>query len=518
MQVLRGKNRRHLALMINSKTHVLPFSICALILFCHLSFGVCHPLLFAEDIKYPNVAGAFYPGNPQELSQLIDNFLAAANPQPIDGDIFALISPHAGYAFSGRVAAFGYRLVKNKPYKTVIVIGPSHHYGFGGISVYPGGTFRTPLGDLEIDSEFTRKLLDKDIKMFFQPRAFQEEHSIEVQLPFLQKVISGFKIVPLVVGDCSFSECQRLARLIKDAIGNRKDILVVASTDMYHGYNYQEAGIVDDLTLSYMRSMQPEVLYQKLSEGKAQLCGGLPVVITQLLAKELGHNKLIVLEYMNSAAVTGQKISGVWTVGYSSCVIDEEEACLPAGREEAMLNNTQRSKLLEIARSSIEYYLKTGKKVELAENDPVLIKEMGTFVTLHAHGELRGCIGNIIGDKPLYLNVSDMAVEAAVRDPRFPPVGLAELKDIEMEVSVLTPLEKVNSPDQIQLGKHGVLVRRGSRSGVFLPQVATETGWSKEEFLANLCAHKAGLAPDAWKDKATDLFIFSAEVFSEKEY
>jgi len=183
---------------------------------------------FAQDIKYPNVAGTFYPDNPQELSQLIDNFLKSANPEPVEGNIFALISPHAGYDFSGSTAAWGYKLIKGRAYKTIVVIGPSHYYGFKGASIYPEGIFHTPLGDLEIDKEFTQKLLNKDSEIFFEPRAFEKEHSVEVQLPFLQKVLPDFKIIPIVMGDCSFSTCQKLASLIQQAIGQRQDVLVVA--------------------------------------------------------------------------------------------------------------------------------------------------------------------------------------------------------------------------------------------------------------------------------------------------
>ena len=183
-----------------------------------------------------------------------------------------------------------------------------------------------------------------------------------------------------------------------------------------------------------------------------------------------------------------------------------------------MLSKDQRKKLLNIARKSIETYLKTGEKIKIKESDPILSEELGSFVTLHEAGQLRGCIGNMVGNQPLYLTVRDMAVEAATGDPRFSPVKFTELKNIEIEISVLSVLEKVDSSDKIELGKHGVILRRGFNSGVFLPQVATETGWTKEEFLSNLCAHKAGLEPNAWKDKSTEIFIFTAEVFSEKEY
>lgn len=180
-----------------------------------------------------------------------------------------------------------------------------------------------------------------------------------------------------------------------------------------------------------------------------------------------------------------------------------------------MLNKKQRKELLEIARKSIEAYLKTGRKTETSESDPVLLEKMGVFVTLKEKGQLRGCIGNIIAREPLYIAVRDMAIEAAVSDPRFARLETQELKNIEIEISVLSPLEKIDSADKIKLGTHGVLIRKGFDSGVFLPQVAQETGWSKEKFLSCLCFHKAGLKADAWKDKTSDMYIFTAEVFSE---
>ena len=183
--------------------------------------------------------------------------------------------------------------------------------------------------------------------------------------------------------------------------------------------------------------------------------------------------------------------------------------------KEAMLSENQKTRLLEIARKSIDNYLSTGKKLQLSEDDPDLLERCGAFVTLNKNNQLCGCIGNIIGSQPLYLTIRDMAVEAAVNDPRFTPLTKKELADVKIEISVLSPLQKVNNPDLIQMGKHGVLIRRGYQSGVFLPQVATETGWSREEFLSNLCAHKAGLAPLDWKDPSTELYIFTATVFGD---
>ena len=182
-----------------------------------------------------------------------------------------------------------------------------------------------------------------------------------------------------------------------------------------------------------------------------------------------------------------------------------------------MLNIQQRKKLLKIARESLQSYLQTGKKLQVRETDPVLNQKTGAFVTLHKNGELRGCIGSLAGSQALYLTVLDMAIEAGTDDPRFPALNLSELKDLQIEISVLSALERIDSAEKLELGRHGVLVKSGIRSGVFLPQVAAETGWSKEEFLNYLCAQTAGLPADAWKDINTELYIFGAEVFSEEE-
>ncbi|MFA5345193.1 MAG: AmmeMemoRadiSam system protein B [Candidatus Omnitrophota bacterium] len=505
--------------MTNIKSRILTFVFCALVLFCALDFDICH-LSYAGDIKEPCVSGAFYPDDPKELSKVIEGYLDEANPENPGARIFALISPHAGYGYSGKVAAFGYKLIKDKPYKTVIILGTSHRYPFSGVSVYPNGAFRTPLGEIPVDNEFAQKLLNKDPEITFVPQAFREEHSVEVQLPFLQKTLpsffpeggsaSGGKIVPIVIGDASLSACQKLAVLLKEAIGEREDILIVVSTDMYHGYDYDEADKVDNLTNAAINQMDGEALYFGIRDEKMQLCGGFGAVTALILSKSLGHNKAILLKHTNSAEVTGNMKKGIWTVGYSSWAIDEP------GGEKAMFNETQKKKLLEIARAAIETYLKDAKLPQISETNPVFKKTMGAFVTLNKDGELRGCIGNLIGAKPLYLTVQEMAVEAATGDPRFSAVTLPELKNIEIEISVLSPMEKISDPGLIKLGVHGVLVRQGYRSGVFLPQVATETGWSKEEFMSSLCAHKAGLSPDAWKDKSTEIYIFTAEVFSEK--
>jgi len=495
-------------------------TLCLIPAFIFLFFLSC----FASSVKQPEFSGQFYPAQKEELSVMIDSFLDKALPSPVSGRIQMLISPHAGYGFSGPTAAFGYKLIRNQNYKTVIIIGTSHHKLFNGVALYGPGAFATSLGKIDVDTEFLKNITDKDPEVFVDNSAFANEHSVEVQLPFLQKVLTNFKIVPVVVGDCSLESCEKIALLFKEAIGQRKDILFVISSDLYHGYDFKEAEQVDKVTLDLITKMDYEGLYYGLRDGNAQACGGFSIVIALYLAKELGSSELAVLNHTNSAVVTGDLTKGNWTVGYASCAVigtvsrddNELRGYALVGKGESMLSTQQKQKLLKIARDSIAAYLQTGKKVSVNESDPALNQKAGAFVTLNQHNQLRGCIGNLIGSQPLYLTVRDMAIEAAVDDPRFAALSLSELKDVEIEISVLSPLERVPSAEKIELGKHGVLVRRGNQSGVFLPQVATETGWSKEEFLNNLCAHKAGIAADAWKDKDTELYIFTADVFSEQ--
>ncbi|MDD5120781.1 MAG: AmmeMemoRadiSam system protein B [Candidatus Omnitrophica bacterium] len=482
-----------------------------------------YAICFAS-IKEPDFAGKFYPASKEELSRMIDGFLEKAEPVPAGGEVLMLISPHAGYGYSGPTAAFGYKLIRNKPYKTVIVLGTSHHKAFNGAAVYGQGSFLTSLGRISIDEEFVKSITEGNPEIFLDESAFKNEHSVEVQLPFLQKVLPNsylpdktgstgnyrWKIVPVIIGDCSLETCKHISGLLKNAIGERRDVLLVVSTDMYHGYDFKEAEKIDTFTLGLIEKMAYEELYYALRDGKASACGGFASVIALSLAKDIGCNKVEVLNQTNSALVTGNLTKGDWTVGYLSCAI-----AYPKG--ENMLNNQQKKELLKIARDSIATYLKTGKKLQVSQSDPLLNQKTGSFVTLNMHGNLRGCIGNLIGNAPLYLTVRDMAVEAAVGDLRFSALSLSELEETEIEISVLSALNRVVSADDIKLGMHGVLVRKGVHSGVFLPQVATETGWSKEEFLNNLCAHKAGLPADAWRDKNTELYVFTAEVFSEKE-
>jgi len=483
----------------------------ALTLFCAcvVVFSACSG--GAQEIKEPNVSGAFYPANPKTLSNQIESFLNKATIPEIEGDIIALISPHAGYIYSGSVAAYGYKAIKNRNYKTVVVIAPSHYYGFRGISVWPKGKFRTPLGDIEVDSKFASEIIKSIQSAQFIPEAFNKEHSLEVQLPFLQKVLGDFKIVPIIMGNPSLSNSQDLASVLVELVNKRKDVLIVASTDLSHYHPYAEANLMDKKTMYYLEKLDYNGLFSKCSVKETEMCGLGPTMAVLALAKEI-NTELKTLKYANSGDTSGDLSRGV--VGYVSAVVFKKDKKQEG--EEEMLSKEQKKALIIIARDSMENYVRSRKRISFSVDDHQLKRDQGAFVTLHKHGELRGCIGRVVSDSPLYQVVADMAVEAAVGDPRFPPVTQGELKDIEIEISAMSPLEEIKDVNKIEVGKHGIIIRRGFFSGLLLPQVATEYGWDRETFLDHTC-QKAGLPPGSWKDKATKILIFSAEVFSEKE-
>lgn len=479
-------------------------------------FSLSSPVLAIDETKPADLAGSWYPASGDELKTLLEGYLKDANPPQVDGDIFAIISPHAGYRFSGPVAAYGYKLAQQnsqgRDIRTVIVIGFSHRKPFKGISVYDRAGFATPLGEVMVDSELAAAIESKDGKILFYPAAFENENSVEMQIPFIQTVFPGSRIVPIAFGGQNYSDAVTLSDALAGALKGRKDFLIVASTDMSHYKAYENANDIDAHAASLISEMKTKELYDEAMLGISELCGIMPVTATMLAAQKLGFDKVKVLKYANSGDTYGDKAK---VVGYLSAVVYNSGV---AGEKDRMLLSAEQHKrLLQIARESLTSYVKDGKRTEFTDKDPGLNRSLGAFVTLHEKGELRGCIGNMIGQGPLYRTVADMAIEAATNDPRFAAVSPAELDKIDIEISVLSPMKKVSGPEEIKIPGHGVLVRRGYRSGVYLPQVATETGWNKEQFLTSLCAHKAGLAPDAWRDPATDMYVFSAEVFDERE-
>jgi len=474
----------------------------------------------AEDaVKKSDLAGLWYPSSKETLLSDLSRYLRSAEPDNVDGRILAIISPHAGYVYSAPVAAYGYKLARSDRIKSVIIVGFSHKRTFDGISIYDRGGFDTPIGRAYVDTELAAKIRAKSKRIAFYPEAFSGENSVEMQIPFIQYCFRNAKIVPIAFGTQLYYDADLVAGAIADAVRDRDDCLIIASSDLSHYHSYDESMLVDGRFIEMLNKMAPDEIFDDVKRGRSEACGILPVTTVLLAAKKLNYYGLKVLKHANSGDTAGDKTS---VVGYVSAVIYKKpevnkEQPAEGGATNMLLNKDQRKRLLDIARESITAYVRTGRGKALVETDAVLNRPLGVFVTIHEKGELRGCIGNMVAQGPLYKAVAAMSIEAATRDPRFTPVSAEELGNIDLEISVLSPLKRITDASQISIPGDGVLVRRGSRSGVYLPQVATDTGWTKEEFLTSLCAHKAGLPPDAWKDPSTELYTFTAEVFGEKE-
>jgi len=482
------------------------------------------------QVKKADLAGTWYPAGRLQLLAQLEEYLDKAEPPQVDGKIIALISPHAGYTYSGPIAAYGYKAVEGMEIDTVIVIGFSHRRYYDGIAVLDADAYQTPLGKIKINKDLTKRLIGRSDKIYASADAFNGENSVELQIPLIQTALKDFDIVLIAIGEQSLNNSRIIAGALAKELKGREKFLLVASTDMCHYLPYGEANKLDGNTVAIIEEFNPKKLYtESLLKDHRLMCGYGAVTATMLAAKSLGAGEVKVLKYANSGDTAGNREE---VVGYLSAAIyrgqrpkgvPSEVEGGPGARvqdkergEKPMLTKKQKDRLLGIARKTMETYIKKGKKLDYTEKDPLLNREMGAFVTLHRNGQLRGCIGNIIGSGPLYLTVRDMAIQSSTQDPRFSPVGPDELEKIDIEISVLSELEEIKDPNVIEVGKHGVLVRSGSRSGVYLPQVGTETGWNREEFMMSLCGNKAGLPPDAWKTGKCKIFIFTAEVFGEK--
>lgn len=468
------------------------------------------------EIREPAVAGAFYPSDPGVLKEQIGGFLDSVHEEKIKGKIIALISPHAGYMYSGQVAAFGYKLLEGSDFHKVIVIAPSHRAYFHGASVYNKTGYKTPLGVVHIDTDLCNGIITQTRMIDYHPQAHTEEHSLEVQIPFLQIVLEEFELVPIVMGNQDFDTCRILCEAIVKAIGDER-ILIVASSDLSHFHDYDKAVALDRIVLDHIDRFDARGLARDLEKRRCEACGGGPIITALLIAEKLGANKAKVLKYANSGDVTGDKTR---VVGYAAAVLYNNPGKAKAGKKvkrvgvDLGLNEEEKRTLLSIAKTVIERKARNQDLPKFDIKSDILMEKRGAFVTLHKHGELRGCIGNIHGSRPLHVTVEEMASAAAFDDPRFSPVTEKELKDLDIEISALTPLRKIDDVGEIEVGKHGIYIKKGLYSGLLLPQVATDHGWGRTMFLEQTC-RKAGLPKDAWKDKDTHIYIFSADIFSE---
>lgn len=271
-----------------------------------------------SDLRKAAVAGLFYPSDKRKLVGEVRSFLNEAQNRPLSGTLMAAVVPHAGYIYSGRIAAEIYRLSALQNFDSCLILGPNHR-GVGGqcSSIYEKGSFETPLGRLEIDYELAQAVLKHDALAVFNPLAHAAEHSIEVQIPFLQIVKPGIKIVPIVMSDYEYETCVRLAQAIQNAILEFPDkkVIILASTDFSHYHSYEKAVKMDSLAMNLIEEMNPEALFRRAESGEIELCGLGPAIVTVLIMKKWGHIQVQKIQYANSGDVTGDKSS---VVGYAA--------------------------------------------------------------------------------------------------------------------------------------------------------------------------------------------------------
>jgi AmmeMemoRadiSam system protein B/AmmeMemoRadiSam system protein A len=492
-----------------------------------------------EYVRPPAVAGSFYPGSPSELAKMLAGFFHAAPKPNLAGKPLAIIAPHAGYVYSGAIAARAYKILEGETLKTVIVISPSHTVYFKGVSVFGGKAYSTPLGDVPIDRELTDKIAASGGPIAFSNQGHsgygRAEHALEVQLPFLQVSLGKFSLVALVMGDQNPSICMALGKAIAKAVGKRDDVLIVASSDLSHFHDQSTASRLDSVIAGDVGQYDYEQLAEDLGDQKTEACGGGPIIAAMIAAKEMGANKAQVTGLGDSAPATGDKSN---VVGYLSAVIYKEEgkkayeiredqegtfedkssAHSDSGSAaEFGLSPGDKKTLLSIARQAIKSRLE-GKTLMFPKEIPsTLSQPLGAFVTLSESGDLRGCIGTFQPRNPLYEVVAEMARQAAFSDYRFPPIQPGELEHLDIEISVLTPMKRIYNPDSVEVGRDGLYVRRGQYSGVLLPQVPVEQRWDRTTFLDHTCL-KAGLPSSSWRNEQTELYVFQAEIFSERQF
>ncbi len=474
-----------------------------------------------DQIRQSILAGTWYPGSADALRRDIRTYLDAAEVQPVEGELKALLVPHAGYLYSGGVAAHAYKLLETQSFQRVLVLAPSHRAAFRGVSA--GGQskgYETPLGVVPLDEELVDELQSRTSLVNHHPQAETLEHSLEIQLPFLQTVLGPFKLTPLIMGEQSLAFCQDLAATIFELCRD-KHVLIVASTDLSHFHPYEEAQSLDRVILDKVEKFAPEELSQDLSLKRCEACGSGPMVTAMLAARKLGADRARVLRYANSGDVTGDRSE---VVGYmagalfkttpSSRPVKEEPSSSRNNHEgvDSGLSPEEKETLRQLAFQNIRSHClgvssPPGPRVTSRLEEP-----RGAFVSVHKGEELRGCIGVIEGVRPLHETVRKMATQAAFNDPRFDSLSPSELNEIQVEISVLSPLRKVEDVNEIQVGKHGLWVQKGTQTGVLLPHVATQQGWNRMEFLEWTC-RKAGMPSGAWKDSDTEIYVFTAETF-----
>lgn len=471
--------------------------------------------------RQPVAAGRFYSAHAEKLELEIEKMFLNAEKEikiklPSANDLLALIAPHAGYVYSGIVSASAFLQLKHlNPRKRIFLIGSSHHTDFNGASIYNVGNYLTPFGHVEVDKVLADNLIEQSPIIEFVQAAHAHEHGLEVMLPFIQYFWKNeFKIVPIVIATHRNDICKQLADLLMPYFNTQN--LFVFSTDLSHYPDYDNAVKIDKQTTQAILKADSQFFLEQINKHKSlnipnlatSICGWTSILTLLYIMEEQKNDNIHSILYQNSgdAKLYGEKDR---VVGYQSMAIYKNQK-----ENQFTLSEDEKQQLLALAKKSIKHYAESGTKLvpkpdEYSSNN--IIQKRGAFVSVYEKDELRGCIGRISTPASLFETIAELAVSATFFDTRFSPISKNLLDEIQIEISVLTPLKRISSPDEIILGKHGIYIKKGAHSGTFLPQVGERSDWTNEEFLGHCAKNKARIGWDGWKD--AELFTYEAIIF-----
>ncbi|MBI4800102.1 MAG: AmmeMemoRadiSam system protein B [Desulfarculus sp.] len=461
------------------------------------------------ETRPATLAGTWYPADPSVLAGSLEAFLRLGRGSRPEGKVVALVVPHAGHRYSGSVAGAAYALAQtlDPPPRAVIRVGPSHHFPLEKPSIWPSGSFDTPLGSIPVDQALAAELTRR-LGAGFRREADLREHSLEVQMPFLCSALPQASPVTVLTGRPDLQQARQLGAALA-AVARDRPVLLVASTDLSHFHPRAKAQELDARVAGRVQALDGPGLLSDDAAGRSEACGAQALAAVLLAAQELGATQGQVLAQADSGRAT-QDYSQV--VGYMSAALVAPPA--PQADKPATaggLDAAQQKRLRDLARQAVAAAVRGQALPAIPQDDPALLQPAGVFVTLKKGHDLRGCIGAIVARRPLAREVVAMAVEAALRDPRFPPVSPGELQGLELELSVLSPMQPCR-PEEVRVGLDGLLIEGRGATGVLLPQVPVEQGWDRRQYLEGIC-RKAGLPQGAWREPGVRLQCFQAQVF-----
>ena len=466
-------------------------------------------------IRKAYAAGTFYPKEPATLNSELEKYLGKVEKLPSDNKLRMLVLPHAGIQYSGLTDAWGAKQLSGEKYSKVIILGVSHKYSYSHAAIFAEGAWETPLGTIQIDSETGTKLLSQKNNVIIDEAKHIDDHNLEIPLLFIQKVLSDFKIIPIMLGNQSEDVVDYLAFKIASIIDD--ETLLVISTDLSHYPNWEDAEkadrrVIDAIVTGKQSEFERAVkvnAQHKYAGLSTSACGFNAVKVGLRVAEILDFEEVKELHSTNSGDVTGEKDS---VVGYTSIAFWSDDN-IPI----ISLDERAKKEALKLARSTLEAYYK-GNAIE-EDYTPFsadLLQPIGAFVTLTNKEELRGCIGSFEPEDPVYKVIQSVVISAATKDKRFQSVTKEELPEINIEISTMSPQKLIKNWQDIEIGKHGVRIILNGKSGTLLPQVATDNNWNLTTFLETICWQKMGLQDkECYKNASAKIFTYETDIFSE---